>query len=378
VSETQPPDGGQPNGWGQVGANPPGYGQPQGGPQYGQPQYGQPQYGQPQYGQPQYGQPAGYQQQGFRPPAARPGVVPLRPLSIGEIYDGAFRSIRANPRAMFGVPAVVVAVATLVSLLLALAALPWLQRALADVFSVAGPMPTGFTDSYSALYSGLVGSAPVFTIATPVLTGLLTVAVSRAVIGQKVSAGEIWRAHWRRALLLVPFSIVQSLLVLLMWVLALLPTVLAAAASQAGLAVALGLLGALAGVAGTVWLLVRTLLVPPALVLEGAPVGASLARAWKLTRGSFWRLLGIWVLASIIVYVVQQVISAPLAIVVGLVAYSADSVVTLIVSLLSTALGSIVSLAFLAPVVALLYVDTRMRREGLDIELARAAEAAAA
>ena len=35
------------------------------------------------------------------------------------------------------------------------------------------------------------------------------------------------------------------------------------------------------------------------------------------------------------------------------------------------------STTFLAAVVALLYIDVRMRREGLDVELARAAETTA-
>jgi hypothetical protein len=44
---------------------------------------------------------------------------------------------------------------------------------------------------------------------------------------------------------------------------------------------------------------------------------------------------------------------------------------------LGQALAYIVTIVFMAAVTALLYIDLRIRREGLDVELERAAEAAA-
>src|SRR4051794_14144311 len=52
--------------------------------------------------------PAGY----GRPPT---GIVPLRPLSVGEILDGAFQAVRANPRTMVGTSAAVIAAVTVLS-----------------------------------------------------------------------------------------------------------------------------------------------------------------------------------------------------------------------------------------------------------------------
>ena len=34
--------------------------------------------------------------------AHKPGAIPLRPLKLGNIYDGAFRIIRFNPKATVG------------------------------------------------------------------------------------------------------------------------------------------------------------------------------------------------------------------------------------------------------------------------------------
>ena len=41
------------------------------------------------------------------PPPPKPGIIPLRPLGVGEILDGAISSIRAQPRLMLGLSAVV-------------------------------------------------------------------------------------------------------------------------------------------------------------------------------------------------------------------------------------------------------------------------------
>ena len=67
----------------------------------------------PGYGPaPVYGPRPGYGA-GARP---RPGIVPLRPLGLGEILDGAFQAIRTNPRTMLGVSALVMIVVTALGL----------------------------------------------------------------------------------------------------------------------------------------------------------------------------------------------------------------------------------------------------------------------
>src|SRR5690606_17141166 len=59
--------------------------------------------------QQQYGQPGGYpggypggqpQFQGWTPPV-KPGLIPLHPLTVGNILGGTFSVMRRNPRATF-------------------------------------------------------------------------------------------------------------------------------------------------------------------------------------------------------------------------------------------------------------------------------------
>ena len=114
-------------------------------------------------------------------------------------------------------------------------------------------------------------------------------------------------------------------------------------------------------------------------MLEGRGFWVTVKRAWRLTYGSFWRLFGIWLLVSVIMYVVEQIVSAPFAIVAVLVGHGElTSASSLAINSVGQVLALTAGTTYTAAVVALLYIDVRMRREGLDIELGRAATADAA
>ncbi len=392
--------------YGQPGYGQPQYGQPQQGqpqygqPQYGQPQYGQPQYGQPQYGQPQYGQPGpqtgqyGAQQYGgqqyggqqggwggpvgYTPAPVQPGIVPLRPLSLGEILDGAFRSVRANPRVMFGFSAIVAAV---VALLGAISQYLLIPAVAGLVTSTTGtdldPYGDGAVVESTAASLSMIGILPWMLLAQVALSGILTVSVSQSVIGRKAVLSEVWAKHWKRVLALVGLSVLYFVAVLLVVALLVGGVVALAAADQSGAAVALGIVGGLALLVASIWLSVRLLLVPPVLVLEGGPVWGSVARGWRLSRGSFWRLLGIYLLTQLIVNLITQLVSAPLGLLLGLMLTFAPQAVFIAATNALYGFILIPAIVFTAAVSALLYVDVRIRREGLDVELQRAAEATA-
>lgn len=308
-------------------------------------------------------------------PTPRPGIIPLRPLGLGEILDGAFRAIRANPRVMFGLSAVVVSITVAIQ-----AVLQWylgalVSRELGDVVATLDPTgDLGFTETLGPTVAAVV-TAPVVSLAVTVLTGLLIVSVSRSVIGQKVGASEVWSQAWRRVLLLVLFSFVTSLVALLAWGGWVAALVLLGDAEQWPVMAVVGLLGGLGLLVATVWFFVRLMLIPATLVLEGTGVGTALRRGWRLTRGSFWRLLGIYLLTTVMVTVVAQLIVMPAAFVAAFVLR--DPLLTsfgaLAVTSVASAVAYTLTTSFMAAVVALLYIDVRMRREGLDVELTRAA-----
>jgi hypothetical protein len=216
------------------------------------------------------------------------------------------------------------------------------------------------------------------------LAGILAYPVAEAVLGRYPSMGETWR-HTRRA---VPR------LVALCAVLVVPPTVVFAAVvglTVWGFAGGLPALGA-AGVAtvlavavAATWLGIRLSLATPALVLENLGVAAALRRSWGLTSALFWRTLGILAASSVLIGIVQYVLSfavqiigmlAGAALSSALGAGSSDMAVGIAVAVASVAGGlvsGVVTQPFLAAVLALLYTDGRIRKEGFDLALVRAA-----
>src|SRR3990170_192012 len=146
----------------------------------------QPAWGQPAWGQPPWGQ----QPQWAPPPPPKPGVIPLRPLGVGEILDGAISAIRAQPALMLGLSAVLAVATQLLTV-----PLTWLLlRDAGDVaFSVEPATDPDEEFAFAASAVSAAGLQVVVTLlATLLLTGILTVAVSRAVLGERLGAGQAW------------------------------------------------------------------------------------------------------------------------------------------------------------------------------------------
>lgn len=322
----------------------------------------------------------------FRPPAPRPGIVPLRPLGLGEIWDGAFRAFRQNPKVMVGLSALVVVVTSLVSLV---ASVVTTRDALGliDRLQVA-PADVSVDEVVSVVQQSLplLGLSVVLQlVAVQVLNGMLITSVSRAVLGTTIGFGELWRLCRPRLLPLVGLSVVVSLASSVIGVVALAPGILLLVFSDSGTGIGLGVaavvLGALLWAVGAAFLWVKWSMATPAMLLEGLGIGPSLRRSFRLTRRSFWRLLGIQLLTAAVVYAVVAAVGFPFSIVGGVVSAAAGNpsdtgavVLQQSITTLGSMVGSIVAYPFLASVTALLYVDLRMRREGLDVELHRAAQ----
>ncbi len=155
---------------------------------------------------------------------------------------------------------------------------------------------------------------------------------------------------------------------------------LALVAGASELGAVLLLVGAVGAVVVALLLWVRWSLAAPALMLERASVATAMRRSWHLVNGSAWRVFGILLLAGIIVSIGQAVITVPFGLLAGLPAAGQPSqyadlgltFVQLVISGVGTIIAGAVFYPFNAAVSALLYIDLRMRREGLDVRLARA------
>lgn len=310
--------------------------------------------------------------------APQPGVVPLRPLGLGEVLDGAVALVRGYPRAALGVSAVVALATTLIQLVL-------LFTVLRPLFHLdTTTLDTGNTDelfqALGGLSAGVSISAVVGSVAGAVMTGFLSAIAGAAVLGQPLSLGQVWQRVSGKLPRLVGAAAVYGLAVYGPLVLAGVLTALAALVSS-GLAVLTGVvLGPLGAVLGVLFY-VRFSLACSALVLEDASLLTSLRRSNVLAKRSFWRILGILLLTFVISSFVAQVVQVPFLFLGDGNAFSsltsptgeAPGTTALVLTTLGAGLASALITPFTAGVRALLYVDRRMRAEGLDVALQAAA-----
>jgi hypothetical protein len=317
-------------------------------------------------------------------PAAKPGVVPLRPLGVGELLDGAITTLRQNPAAMLGLSAVVAAVTQLAQVV----ALWVLYRDLA-VLETATVTTAADLASLLSTSLGSLGISLVLTwLATVLLTGILTVVVSRAVLGEHLSIGDAWAMARPQLPRLIGLTLLVGLIVAAPFVVASVPGLTAAAAGADAGAVALLVTGGvLMAIPVAVWLYVRVVLSTPALMLESdtdsagvshrATITGAIRRSSRLVAGSWWRVFGVVLLATALAWVISQVVAVPATLLSFLVGGFTETGTMTLPGLVLTGLAGIVATTITAPftagVIVLLYVDRRMRREGLDIALARAA-----
>lgn len=332
----------------------------------------------PAHGQQQpYGEPpSGYSTYGYRP-EPKPGVVPLRPLGLGELLDGAVGVLRRYPRPTLGMSAAVAVVATLVNVVLLLTAF----RPFVDVDATAG-LESGSTEALEeALGGAVVGgvlTAGLTLLSTAVLTGILTAVVGKAVLGQPLDLAGAW-AQVRPALLkLIGVAFLLALLAGGLAAVGVLLGVLLIALGGAPAAL-IGVPLVIAGLAGAVYLYFRLSLAPCALVLEKVGIRDSLRRSWLLVKGDWWRVFGISLLTLVVALFVSLVIQVPFELLgygsVGELTGGGDalSARTLVLSSLGGIVAATLVDPFTAGVRALLYVDRRMRAEGLDVALTAAA-----
>lgn len=294
----------------------------------------------PGYGYPPgpAGYPPGY------PAPGQPGVIPLRPLSLGDIFNGAIGYVRANPKPTLGLTAAIVVTVNVIGFLSSLA----------------------FNGDRAAT-AGLVLSGSATLMANTLLSGMLTVIVARAVLGARITTAEAWRRVRGRMPALIALTLLEF--AGLVAVVAIVVGVIAGVGRAAGGAPAalVGVPLVLALLCGLVYLYAALALAPVAIVLERKGVIPAVRRAIALCHKNFWRILGTLLLAGIIAKVVSTVIAIPFDIARHVLnagtAAGSSTVLGTAFALIALVIGGIVTTPFVAGVVTLLYVDARMRSE---------------
>jgi hypothetical protein len=309
----------------------------------------------------------------------------LRPMSVGDMLDAAFRLYRQHFLTFVGIVALL---QVPMAMLQFAAQLPYLQalRDFAtrpprhapgasplDIFPFAQLLP------YYALIVGL--SIFQYLLVYNLMTGALANAISRSYLGKPISIISAYSIGFKRFIALIlasltPFAIGLALVAVIVgcafgtfYTMG----VRAGDRPYIGLAVvaAIGLIGVvIVGGIAALFFYVRLLLTTQAIVLEGRGPWAGLARSWRLVGQAFWRSLGILLLVYAFIYIVSLVVQLPL------IAAGAFFGMLLNNSVLYQGIASLVTYGVLILVLplqftifTLLYYDLRIRKEGYDLEL---------
>ena len=297
----------------------------------------------------------------------QPGFMPLRPLNLGDLISLPIKAIGANRQVILGGPLL----CTVIAILAVTAAVTMFAIEQQDYFLYY----YGELKPFSAETILAIIIAALVYIGTDAAARTLVIpGVSRAILGERITLGRAWALSRPRLLHILFLYLLVSLIAV--------AAILLVFGMATGGALELAVFVGLALIPGGLYLSVLAGVAMSAIVLERISAPKALSRAIALMKGSSWRLIGSFFVISIIMYMINNAISALMNVVLLGAGSTISSLATLIVVLIfflivTTVVSSMIGYSFLGSVFTLMYVDLRIRNEGFDIDLARAAEAAA-
>ena len=296
------------------------------------------------------------------------GPVPLRPFTFAGLWDAPFNLFRRAARLMLLITAmVVVPVQVLLGYLDAgvLASVDFgdmvtdpqgPERVLDDLLMETADPVNSMLGWVVSLASGIV--------LMPIVTGLLArVGVSTA-LGERIGGEQARKATQPKWWALIGATV-------LTWLIAFVPVFVAAFVGV--------FLAVLAGPVGVVLFLlvavmciaylaaVYTLLgvAPVILVTEHAPLMQALRRSYDLVKPRFWGYLWVMIVAYVIVWAVMGAV----ALIPTMVGMFTGGVPGAVAFTFGELLGQMITTPYMALLAVGIFLDARIRREGLDVEI---------
>lgn len=315
------------------------------------------------------------------------GVIPLRPLSIGDIFTGTMAAIRANWPFHAAATAAVMSIVAVISGLHISFISHALRRIAVDTFFYDYDFSV-IEEAWRISSQYLVSSSSIAAlagIATFLLTGFLSIGVADSVIGRRTTVSQAWARFRSRILPLLGTSVLIFIFTAALLALAVLLTgatllggiAAAIEASDSQALIIVGMIFAFLFIAGLFGffafaITVRFVFAPYVCTLEELGPFESIARSWALTKGAFWRVFGRYLLLNIIISaVISALVSALSALVPAVIFFIDSSVFDGILAALSALLAAVavpVQVAF----ATLMYTDERIRRENFATTLYQA------
>lgn len=262
-------------------------------------------------------------------------VEPLRPATLTDLLDGGYRLLREQPGTVLGLTAMFLVPSAIVA---------GLASSSADGGLSVVVDPGSFTSSNTSsdgsfpfgAFLGLIGSSSLRSLGVMYLGVALTYVLLERQAGRRLGARSAALGALRR-----------SGAVLGSWPL----LALASVAAYAACVLPLG-----------VWL-TFTAVVAPVIAAEGVGPIAAIGRSFRLVSRRFWIALGVVLLSTLVAQLFQSIFTIiPSAIALELPWGAAWALLTL-----ADAAASTVTVGPLVLSSVLLYLDLRVRSEGLDL-----------
>lgn len=263
----------------------------------------------------------------------------LRPMTVADILDGAFGIIKARPGRLLGITALFVVPVYLLN--------AYLQRDALAGFGLWEAFTSQDPEMIEALEDASNPFRDLVSLLLQVLgVGIVLVYVAAGIAfmlgswsaGQDVPAGRLVGTVARRSWpLLASFLLVH----------------LAEAA------------GVLACYVGVIFVMPLFVAVAPIIGAEDAGPLDAVTRSTRLAARSYWRVLGI----TLLIALVGQLLGFALGALPSFLATAIGLDVAWPLAALGSIMGSIVVVPFTAAATVLLYLDLRVRSEGLDLEM---------
>ena len=261
------------------------------------------------------------------PPPPPPSGGGFRERSLGDILSAAWNLYTKNAAQLIKIVAMVVIPLTLVQAILLTTAL---KRTVGSIVinQQTGEVSIGNSGGFfrSLLIIGLTGL--ISAMISQLLVGALTHGGAGSLLGRPVDVGKSFGYAFSRLAGLIGLAFLIGAVVFVGFILLIVP----------------GLI-----------LMVFLAMAVPAFVVERKGIGESMSRSWNLVSGSWWHTLGTILVAAILAGIVNSIL--------GSIGGS-----SFIGSWIFGSIGQILTAPFTALVAIVLYVDLRVRREGLTAE----------
>ena len=336
---------------------------------------------------------SGYSQASTWSWAPKPGIIPLRPLTLTDLFSGSFSALRKNPSVLFGFTIIVMTVVALLSLAGTMLPLFSFTSLMSNDLDPQASSKALLDSAYLSVVSTIVGYIALLAgsfLAGTVLDGVLSVAISQLVIGKKITFKQSWALVKPRLWSMLGASFLSMLAVgspLLVLVILFFMSLYSWPGSDAFFSL-FGLLLALAlpVVLVSYVISIRFLYAPICAVLEEKGPIEAVKRSWALTSGSFWVTLGRVILINVVVGFIAGMIVQIIGIIAAifmftiLEASSSDPSTVWSTIILYGVISALQMLAYslVVPILAayqtLMYVDEKIRKENFAPLLAHASQ----